>query len=180
MAERRNNVAAEVLKDEFVITRIFNAPRAVVFKVWTETEHLKYWWGPKGYAWVSGTMDLCPGGMFHYCMCSPDGHEMWGKFVYHDIIAPELLTFIVSFSDKDRNTLRNPHSAVWPMEILNTLTFSEHDNKTIVVMRGIPINATEEEHKTFKAGYAGMQQGFKGTMDQLDQYLSNIIKDKTK
>ena len=165
---------------EFIIERVFNAPRKIMFKAWTDPERLKQWWGPKGFKWVDGKMDLRPGGIFHYGMRSPEGSEMWGKFVYSDIVKPERLDFIVSFSDMECNTLRHPASPSWPLEVLNSLTFSEQDGKTTVVLKGFPINATEEERDTFKAGHHMMQQGFKGTLDQLDEYLSNMLKEEVK
>ncbi len=64
----------------FAIARAFDAPLALVWEVYSQEKHLAKWWGPKGFTWVSGTMDFRPGGRFHYCMRSPDGREMWGKF----------------------------------------------------------------------------------------------------
>ena len=58
---------------------------------------------------------------------SPDGNEMWGKFVYREIAAPERLVFVSSFSDADGNTVRAPFSETWPLEILNTLSLVEHE-----------------------------------------------------
>lgn len=66
---------------------------------------------------------------------------------------------------------RAPFSADWPMEVLSTLTFVERDGKTTVTMRGVPVNATEAERRTFEAGYESMQKGWAGTLDQLDAYL---------
>jgi len=64
-------------------------------------------------------------------------------------------------------------SQTWPLEVINTLTLCEHVGKTTITLRGGPINATAEERKTFEAGREGMQQGFKGTLDQLAEYLAN-------
>jgi uncharacterized protein YndB with AHSA1/START domain len=162
----------------FTILRIFNAPRELVWKAWTEPEHLKHWWGPKGFTWMEGTMDFRPRGIFHYGMRSPAGHEMWGKFLYREIVPPERLVFTVSFSDKERSTLRHPLSSTWPLEVLNTITLIDQQGKTTVTLRGVPVNATEEEQRTFKASYASMHQGFKGTMDQLDEYLTRAASRK--
>lgn len=169
-----NNFTMNVDANELVITRIFNAPRELVFKVWTEAEHLQHWWGPKGFTFGVVKLDLRPGGIFHYSMRSPDGHEMWGKFFYREINAPEKLVFINSFSDEEGNTVRAPFSPTWPMEILNTLTFTEHEGKTMLTMRGGPINATEEERKTYEAAFESMKQGFTGTFSQLDDYLAKV------
>ena len=56
---------------EFVITRVFDASRQLIFQAFTEPERLAHWWGPKGFTWVSSKLDLRPGGIFHYCMRSP-------------------------------------------------------------------------------------------------------------
>jgi len=164
----------EMTGKEFVIARVFDAPRDLVFKVCTEAEHMKHWWGPKGFTWVSCKLDLRPGGLFHYYMRAPNGQEMWGKFVYREVVPTERLVFVNSFSDKDARTTRHPWSPTWPLEVLNYMTFTEQEGKTIVEMRGSPVNATEQERKTFEAGFESMQQGFKATLDQLAEYLAKV------
>jgi uncharacterized protein YndB with AHSA1/START domain len=157
---------------EFVVTRTFDAPRDLVFKAWTEPERLAHWWGPKGFTMRISTLDFRPGGLFHYCMRSPDGQDMWGKFVYREIVAPERIVFINSFADAEGNTVRNPFSPTWPLEILNTLTLSEREGKTTLILRGGPYNATEAERKTFDDAHGSLRQGFAGTLDQLAEYLA--------
>jgi uncharacterized protein YndB with AHSA1/START domain len=155
-----------------VITRVFDAPRSLLWKAFTEPERLARWWGPKGFTMVRSTVDLRPGGLFHYGMRSPNGQEMWGKFVYREIAAPERLVFVVSFSDEKGGTTRSPFSATWPLEVLNTLTFAESGGKTTLTLKGAPVNASDAERATFAAGHKSMQQGFAGTFDQLDAYLA--------
>lgn len=157
---------------ELIVTRVFNAPRERVWKAWTEPERLAQWWGPKGFTMLTHQIDLRPGGVYHYCMRSPAGQEMWGKFVYREVAAPERLVFVNSFSDKDGHTLRHPMSATWPLEILNILTFTEHEGKTTITLQGGPLHATEEERQTFEAGRASVQRGMAGTFEQLDAYLA--------
>jgi uncharacterized protein YndB with AHSA1/START domain len=157
---------------DFVITRNFDAPRELVFKAWTEAARLKEWWGPRGFEMLSLKLDLRSGGVFHYCMRAPNGSEMWGKFVYREIAAPERVVFVVSFSDVKGGLTRHPLSPSWPLEVLNTLTFTEHGGKTTLRLQSHPINATDEERKTFEAGHRSMQQGFGGTLDQLAAYLA--------
>ena len=74
----------------FVISRVFDARRDIVWKSWTEADRLKQWWGPKGFIVHTSRVDLRPGGMFHYGMTAPDGSEMWGRFLYREIEATEL------------------------------------------------------------------------------------------
>jgi hypothetical protein len=74
---------------DFVITREFATPRKLVFPAWTWRKRLMQWFGPKSFTMSTAEMDFCPGGSFHHSICSPDGKEMWGKFVYREIIVPE-------------------------------------------------------------------------------------------
>ncbi|TWJ04853.1 uncharacterized protein YndB with AHSA1/START domain [Mucilaginibacter frigoritolerans] len=156
-----------------VIKRVLKAPRELVFKMWTEAEHLAKWWGPKGFNIEVSRLNVEPGGEFLYCM-KGEGFEMWGKFVYVEIVAPEKMVFINSFSDKDGNITRAPFSATWPLEVMNILTLTEEKGVTTLELKGGPHNATEEELKTFEAGIPSMNQGFGGTFDQLEEYLATV------
>lgn len=156
----------------FVISRIFDAPRELMFRVWTDPKHLARWWGPKGVAIVSCTNDLRPGGIFHYCMRLPNGQDMWGKWVYREIVAPERLVFINSFSDPEGRTTRAPFSEAWPLETLSTITFAELGGRTTLTVEWIPINATDVERRTFAEGHDSMRGGWTGTFDQLADYLT--------
>lgn len=163
-------------ENELVILRQFNAPRELVFKAWTEPERLAKWWGPKGANITVAKLELKPGGTFLYSMKSPNGEDMWGKFVYREIAPPEKLVFVNSFSDKDGGTTRNPWMPVWPLEILNTITLTEFEGKTTLVIKGKPINATAEEIKNFENFRDSLQGGFAGTFDQLDEYLAQVTR----
>jgi len=158
---------------EILITRVFDAPRDLVWKAVTEADRLMHWWGPKGFAMLVCKVDLRPGGVFQYAMRSPGGHEMWGKWVYREIAPPERLVAVVSLTDEHGNLLRHPASPTWPLEVLNTMTLSEQNGKTTMTISGYAINATEEERKTYDAGRGSMKQGFTGTLDQLDAYLAS-------
>jgi len=170
----RNRKADEALAadQELVIKRDFDAPRALVFQAWTEAERLAQWWGPKAFTMGVIKLDVRPGGTFHYSMRTPKGDEMWGKFVYREIVAPERIVFVNCFADANGNVVRNPWLDVWPLEILNTLTLTENAGKTTLILRGAPINATEGERQAFVEMQKSMQQGFAGTFDQLDAYLA--------
>lgn len=161
-------------ENEFSITRELDAPRKLVFKVWTEAQHLVHWWGPKGLKCIVKKLDFKPGGIFHYCMQAPDGKEMWGKIVYREIVTPERIELIVSFADANEEIVRHPLAPSWPLELLNVLRLTEHAGKTILTLRSLPINPTEEECNTFYSNFEGMNQGFKGTFDQLENYLKKI------
>jgi uncharacterized protein YndB with AHSA1/START domain len=158
----------------FVISRVFDAQRGLVWKAWTEPERLKQWWGPKGFKVISAKVDLRPGGVFHYGLQMPDGQEMWGKLVYREIVAPERLVFVVSFSDRDGGVTRHPFVPSWPIETLSTVTFEQQPGKTRVTVQWRPHSATDVERKTFAEGHQSMQQGWTGTCDQLAGYLGGL------
>jgi uncharacterized protein YndB with AHSA1/START domain len=159
----------------FVITRIYQAPRDLLWQMWTRMEHLKRWFGPKGASISACTLDLRPGGIFHYGMQAPGSPVMWGKWVFREIVVLERLVFVSSFSDADGGLTRHPMNTDWPLDTLSTITFAEHAGKsrgTTAVIHWIPINATASERKTFDQAHGSMQQGWTGTLDQLNAYIA--------
>ncbi len=161
--------------DEFVIARDFDAPRELVWKAVTEPERMKQWWGPKGTNVVAADMDLRPGGTYHYGMRLPDGKTMWGKFVYREIVPPQRLTFVSSFSDEAGGITRHPLSPTWPLQMLSTFTCEEiPDGRTRFTVRWSPHNATADEQSTFDAGRDSMRQGWNGTLETLTAYLTRV------
>ncbi|HVS93852.1 MAG TPA: SRPBCC domain-containing protein [Mucilaginibacter sp.] len=159
-------------KPELVITRVYNAPRDLVYKAWSNAEALAQWWGPKGAALNVKKLDFRAGGIFLYGM-NLNGAQMWGIFRYREIAEPERIVFVNSFSDEDGNIIRAPFHQAWPLEILNNLTLDELDGKTRLTLKGGPINATDEEMQIFAASISQMEGGFNGTFDQLEEYLAN-------
>src|SRR5438552_577356 len=94
--------------NEFVITRTIDAPRNLVWEAWTERDRLMQWFGPKRFTMSAAMLDLRPAGVFHYCLRSPDGKEMWGKFVYREIVPQERIVLVNSFSDEKGGLTRHP------------------------------------------------------------------------
>ncbi len=157
---------------EFIITRAFDAPIDLVWRAWTIPELMAKWWGPKGFTVGKYTMDLRPGGTYHYSIVGTDGKAMWGKFVYREVTALEKLVFVNCFSDEQGGVTRHPFHATWPLETLTTITLVNTENKTQVTIHWVPLNATETELKTFADGMSSMQQGWTGTLDQLELFLT--------
>ena len=157
---------------EFVISRVFDAPREKVWRAWTEREQLMKWFGPQGFTMSYAKLDLRPGGHFHYALRSPHGQEMWGKWTFREIVVPERLVLISTFSDAQGGITQHPMSPNWPRETLSTTTFEKHHGKTTITIRWAPFNATELECKTFAEAHSGMQQGWGGTFAQLAEYLA--------
>lgn len=156
----------------FCITRLFDAPRELVWKAFTEPERLAQWWGPKGFTVETAKVDLRPGGLFHYHLKGPNNAEVWGKFVYREIAAPERFTCVMSFSDPKGGTTRHPWNPGWPLDLLMTVTFIERDGRTTVTLTNEPVNATAAERAAFEEGRDSMRKGFGGTFDQLAGFVS--------
>lgn len=165
---------SETTANELLITRTFNAPRELVFQCWTQPEHLAHWWGPTGMELEVLSHDLRPGGAFHFSMKAPDGFQMWAKFVYNEITSPEKLVYTSSFSDAEANIIRAPFSPIYPLEVFNSMKFEEQDSRTVLTLRGGPVNSTEEEAAFYASMMDDMQQGFGGTFAQLDEYLAKL------
>lgn len=170
LPQNENAAVAERL----VFSRSFNAPLALVFEAFTRQEHLRHWWTPAGCSMKYCTLDLRPGGQFHYCQVLPNGQEMWGRLVYTQIVPPDLLEFIVSFSDKDGNISTHPLMPDWPAEILSTVRFEEKAGITTIQMTSYPINASDRELEIFKKGKPSVHAGTEGTMRQLEAYLHTL------
>lgn len=165
---------ADIQGADFVISRVFDAPRELVWKCFTDPEHMRQWWGPKGFAVLTSKMDLRPGGTYHYGLKAPDGALMWGKMVYREITPRERIVFINSFSDEDGGTTHHPMAPTWPLEMLSVFTFEDMpDGKTRFTVRWSPHHPTDEEQQTFDAGHDSMRQGWGGTLDKLQAYLAS-------
>jgi uncharacterized protein YndB with AHSA1/START domain len=163
-----------MLEDKpFIISRTYDAPRALVFDCFTKVEHMKHWWGPKGIKIVHPKLDLRPGGMFHYAMQTPDGSLMWGRQVYREITPPSRIVLVNSFSDESGGIGRHPGAPDWPAELLTTFSFEEIATaKTRFTVRWeLMDNASEVERRTFLSGFDSMNMGWTGTLDQLGDYL---------
>lgn len=160
--------------EDFVISRTFDAPRELLFSVWTEPRHLQQWFSPKGFSVLHAAMDLRLGGTYHYGMRTEDGMEIWGKWIFREIITPERLVFIDTFSDSQGGLTRHPFSPDWPQQMTTTVTFDEKDGKTTVTIRWAPYQAIEVECKTFDVGRDSMTQGWTGTLEVLTAYLDRI------
>ena len=157
---------------EFAISRVYDAPRDLVWKAWTQGERLAQWWGPRGSKVRVLKLEVRPGGMFHYSFEYQPGKPMWGRFIYREIAAPERLVFVNSFTDVHGEIIRAPIKDNWPLEVLNTVTLSERGGQTALTLRVHPVNPTEIEYQTFLEMFESLAQGYGGTMDQLGDHLA--------
>jgi uncharacterized protein YndB with AHSA1/START domain len=163
-------------KEEFIISRVFEAPRELVFDAWTRKEHLDRWFGPKGCQIVGGNLDLRDGGTYHYGMRMPDGNVMWGKWTFREVRRPEKLVLISSFSDEQGGITVHPGSPNWPRLTLSTTTFEPQGPRTLLTIRWEPYQATDIERRTFAENHASMNGGWSGTFEQLASYLAEMVR----
>lgn len=118
---------------EVLITRVFNAPRAVVFKAWAQPGHLEKWYAPKNCSIRIHSMDFRIGGAFHHTIKTPTGYTCTCKGVYHAIREPELIMYSLCFADAKGNIISPAAAGAdpdWPHETTVTVTFTEHEGKT--------------------------------------------------
>ncbi|MDF2960386.1 MAG: ATPase [Paenibacillus sp.] len=166
-----NKMISKVEGNELILERVFDAPRELVFKAFSEAEHLKHWWGPRGWTLTVCNVDFRPGGVWHYCMKCIDenqgdfyGYESWGKAIYREIVKSEKIVYVSYFSDADGNEAEGmPSSQV-------TMTLVEHEGKTKLVSRAQ--YASAEALKTVME--MGMEQGITETWDRLAEHLQSI------
>jgi uncharacterized protein YndB with AHSA1/START domain len=109
-----------------LFTRVFDAPRSVVFRAWTDPKQLAQWWAPEGFSMAFLEMDVRPGGAWRKCMRSPDGIDYWRHGVYQEIVEPERLVFTYISDDP----VSDPDH-----ETIVTITFADQGDKTLMTFR---------------------------------------------
>jgi len=152
-----SSAATKPSERELVITRVFDAPRSLVFKAWTEPEHLMRWWGPKGFTMRVYKLDLHPDGAWRFCMRSPNGTDEWQQGVYREIVEPERLVFSYAFEDA---TGKPGH------ETLVTVTLADHGGQTKLTVHHAVFEtiAVRDDHV----------RGWSEALDHLAAYVANL------
>jgi uncharacterized protein YndB with AHSA1/START domain len=159
----------------FIISRVLNAPRSLVYVVHTDPTHLAQWMSPEGFRTVHADMDLRVGGRYHYGLEGPNGHQMWGLQTFREIVPNERIVFIQSFSDKDGGETRHPMAPTWPLEMFATTAFEDAgQGKTRLTISWLPHNSDEAGNATFDSARNGMEHGFAGTLAKLESYLKTL------
>ena len=151
--------SAQATKWDLVMTRVFDAPRELVFKVWTESKHLAQWWGPKGFTNPVCEIDVRTGGNIRIHMRAPDGTVYPMTGVFQEIVAPERLVYMSSALDDKGNSM---------FDVLSTVTFAENDGKTTLTLQLRVIKATAAAPQYLK----GMEMGWTQSLDRLGEFLA--------
>jgi uncharacterized protein YndB with AHSA1/START domain len=164
VSEQKKTLITLPSDQEIVITRTFDAPRELVWKMWTRSEHLKHWWGPKDWTLPISEMDFRAGGSWFYCMQGPDGNQSCGKSYYMEVEEPRRIVLRDIFVDPAGNALEGMPEAQTTME------FIEQNGKTTVTSTvRYPTKADRD-----KVIEMGMEVGIDQTLDRLEAYLSQL------
>lgn len=128
MSESTDSAAEDLSLREILTTRTLAAPRALVFRAWTEPEHVVHWWGPKGFTNTVQELDLRPGGAWRIVMHGPDGTDYPNESVFVEIVPPERIVF---------DHLEPIH------RFRTTVTFAEHPGGTALTWRMVFADVAE-------------------------------------
>lgn len=139
-------------------TRILDAPRALVFQMWTDPKHLSRWWGPNGFTTTTSAYDLRPGGMWRFVMHGPDGRDYENRITFEEIVPPERIVYRHGGGDD-----------VEPVQFRTTVTFEDLGGKTRLTMRGQFPSAAERDRVIREYG---ADTGLAQTLARLADYLA--------
>lgn len=138
-------------------TRVFDAPRELVFKAWTDPKHARHWWGPKDFPAVDLTMDVRPGGRWRHRLRSTEtGDDLWHGGVFREVVPPERLVFTFGWDEGGERG----------HETLVTVTFMEQNGKTLMTFHHELFRSAEE-----RDGHMG---GWTSTFDRLAEHLAQV------
>lgn len=150
---------------EIVITRVFDAPRALVFKAWTDPKHLAKWWGPQGMTGEACRVDLRVGGVFRVELRAPDGAMYPCAAVFREIVEPERIVFTGTPDGAEGcGAGLPPHATV-------TVTFVEHDGRTTLTIHTRLASAADCA-AAVKSGFNG---GWASCLDRLAELLERVV-----
>jgi uncharacterized protein YndB with AHSA1/START domain len=155
-----NNATVDTTDRELIFTRVFDAPRELVYKAWTDPRHLIQWWGPKGFTTSVYEMDVRPGGVWRLTMRGPDGREYKNRIVFIEVVKPERLVY-----------KHDPEEGCEPVRFEITVTFAKEGAKTRLTMRMLFPSADALDHVVTKYGAV---EGGKQTLGKLAEYLETL------
>ena len=159
-----HSLIPRVGEQEVIVQRQFSAPRTLLFQVFTQPEHLKRWWAPPPFTVPVCTIDLRPGGIWHYCLRSPEGQDQWARSVYREIVPPEKLVYTTTFADEHANPIEGMP------EHLTTVILTEEAGKTRVIARVQFASAAALK----VAVDLGILQGMSMTWEYLVEYVQKL------
>jgi len=156
----------------YVLERVFNAPREMVWKTWTEPALLARWYGPNVET-VIHELDVSVGGVWRNEMRMSQGSG-YQRSDYTEVTPPERLVMLMSNTDAEWNVMSNPMMPDWPRVLLTTVTFEEKEGQTHMRLTWVPHDATDAEIACFAGAIAGLDSGWGSGMDLLEKLLEEL------
>ncbi len=156
----------------YVLERVFDAPRELVWKTWTDPKLLPRWYGP-GAKTIVHRLEPKPGGLWLVEM-QWGGKSMYQRVEYTEVTPPARLVWLHSSSDAAWNIIASPMMADWPLVLLTTVTFEEDGRKTKLRLTWVPHEASKAEIACFAGAIAGLNKGWGAGMDLLEKLLSEL------
>jgi uncharacterized protein YndB with AHSA1/START domain len=156
----------------YVLERVFDAPRELVWKTWTDPELLPRWYGPRVET-IIHRLEVKPGGLWLLEM-QWGGNSNYQRVEYTEMTPPERLVWLHSNSDADWNIIPNPMMPDWPRVLLTTVTFEEVSGQTKMRLTWVPHEASEAEIAGFAAATDGMDKGWGAGMELLAELLAEL------
>jgi uncharacterized protein YndB with AHSA1/START domain len=141
-------------------SRLIDAPRELVWLVWTDPKHLSQWWGPNGFTTTTGAFDFRPGGVWRFVMHGPDGRDYENRITFDEIVKPERLRYHHGGGDD-----------VEPVQFRTTVTFEDIGGKTRVTLRG-EFPSAEERARVIRE--YGADKGLVQTLTRLGDYVATM------
>jgi uncharacterized protein YndB with AHSA1/START domain len=141
-------------------TRVLDAPRELVWSVWTDPKHLAQWWGPDGFSTTTSAFDLRPGGVWRFVMHGPDGRDYQNRVTFDEIVRPERLVYH-----------HGGGSDVEPVQFRSTVTFEDLGGKTRITLRGV-FPSLAERDRVIKE--YGADKGLVQTLARLSEHLATL------
>jgi len=161
--------AGESSERELVVTRVFDAPRELVFRAWTDPKHVAQWWGPQGFTAKVPELDLRPGGRWRYIMIGPDGTEYPVKGVFREVVPFERIVTTDEFDEG----FQHPVATDLPSGIVMTCFFEDLGGKTRLTLR--IMHSTAEDRRKHEA--MGVVAGWNSSFECLDDHLARLVAD---
>jgi uncharacterized protein YndB with AHSA1/START domain len=166
------NTASKV--ERMVVTRIFDAPRELVWKAWTEPKYVMQWWGPKGFSASSCEMDFRVGGKFLLCTKMPDGQDFWHCGEYHEIVPQEKIVSSMYFSDSKGNRLESAE-----LGIEHEAIDGVHDEILFEDIGNGQTKLTFIGNETMQGAIAsGQFEGMEQTLDKVAAVVAELVQAK--
>jgi uncharacterized protein YndB with AHSA1/START domain len=157
---------------EFVLDRVFDAPRELVWRAWTDPELLPRWYGPNVET-IIHQFELEPGGLWLGEM-KWGGNSNFSRVVFQEITVPEKLVWHDASADADWNVIASPMMADWPRVIATTVTFEDAGDRTNVRLHWVPFEATDVEIACFAGSVANMGSGWGSGFALMDELLAEL------